>query len=279
MLTTKELQYVNAWANKIPMPGYDYSIKILKEMKKCYEIYKNKYQGKEYNMIFSDSEEICFEIMSKNLCHMLGIDFNNIKGEYFDVYRYEAFGTHEPNFTSFDLVELILENMEKVAELDNDPNNSAKAINYYKSSIKCEIFNKLSAFDKFNFALINNGLDVEDGKEKRFLFVPSNEALTPYFMMGLVKDTMEDKYGVATLIAPPEPKGYFEGKEVSIPTQILISDNDQLSKIVATPEEKIQLLTMYANICNKYNMPNMINIYGDYENMLNELSKDKVYIK
>ena len=33
MITTKELQYVEAWATKIPMPGIEYSISVLKEMK------------------------------------------------------------------------------------------------------------------------------------------------------------------------------------------------------------------------------------------------------
>ena len=277
MLTIKELQYVDLWANKIPMPGYEYSLNILKEMKKCYEIYNQKYKDKNFDVILSNSEEIEFEIMSRNLCHMLGIDFNNVKGDYFNKYRQEAFGNSSNNFNSYDLVELILDNMEKVAELDNEPTNQAKAINYYKSSIKCEIFQKLSDFDKFNFAVINNGL-YED-KNNRNLFVPSNEGLTPYFMMGLLQEPETNKYVVSTLLAPQEPKRYFENKEVMIPTQLLISDNDQLTKIEATAEEKIQLLTMYQNIINRYNIPNMMNIYGDYENMLNELSKSKVYTK
>ena len=39
------------------------------------------------NFIFSNGEEITFEILSKNLCHMLGIDYSNIKSSYFDKYR------------------------------------------------------------------------------------------------------------------------------------------------------------------------------------------------
>ena len=35
MITSKELQYVDSWATKIPMPGYEYSIKVLNELKKC----------------------------------------------------------------------------------------------------------------------------------------------------------------------------------------------------------------------------------------------------
>jgi len=277
MLTTKELQYVDLWANKIPMPGYDYSLNILKEMKKCLEIYNNQYKDKDFSIIFSNGEEINFEIMPKNLCHMLGIDFNNIKGEYFNRYKKEAFGLTDNNFDSYGLVELIIDNMEKVAEMDNEPTNPAKAINYYKSSIKCEIFQKLSDFDKFNFAATNNGL--YDGKDSKSFFIPSNESLTPYFFMSLLQEEDTDRYVVSTLMAPTDPKRFFVDKEISIPTQILISDNDKLTKVEATPQEKIQLLTIYQNIINKYNIPNMMNIYGDYENMLNELTKQKIYTK
>ena len=208
---------------------------------------------------------------------MFGIDFDNIKGDYFNKFRKDVFGISDSNFDSYGLVELIINNMEKVAEMDNEPTNPAKAINYYKSSIKCEIFQKLSDFDKFNFAAINNGL--YDGRDSKSLFVLSNEALTPYFFMSLLQEKDADKYVVSTLVAPQEPKKFFDEKEVIIPTQILVSDNDKLTKTEATAQEKMQLLTIYQNIINKYNIPNMINIYGDYENMLNELSKIKVYTK
>lgn len=277
MLTSKELKYVELKSNAIPMPGYDYSLNILKEMKKCYELYNQKYKNKSFNIVFSNSEEIDFEILSKNLCHMLGIDFSNIRSDSYNNYRKEVFGDSTSNFNSYDLLELILDNMERVAEVDNDPNCLDKAINYYKSSIKCEIFQKLSDFDKFNFGAINNSNIVDS--DKKFLFIPSNLGSTPYFMMGIVQgknDNDEDIYAVSTLLAPQNPKTFFENKEVIIPTQILVSDNSELTKIEATAEEKIQLLTMYQNIINKYNIPNMINIYGDYENMLNEASKIKI---
>ena len=51
----------------------------------------------------------------------------------------------------------------------------------------------------------------------------------------------------------------------------MVSDNDNLNKLVASSEEKIQLLIMYHSIINKYNIPNKINIYGDYESILNDL--------
>lgn len=275
MITTKELQYVDTWATKIPMPGIEYSISVLKEMKECYETYKRKYQNKEYNLIFSNGEEICFEIMAFNLCHMLGIDFQNIKGEYFDDYRKNVLDLNSYTFTSYDLLEAILEKAEIVAEKDNDIRNSRKIVNYYKSQIKCNIFKKLSDFEKFNFAAINyNGKDDRyDYDKQKLLFVPSNEAVCPYFIMGIKQGTNENqKYIVNTLIAPQEPKKFFDNQEVIIPTQILVSDNDALRKLNATADEKIKLLTMYKSIINSYNIPNKLNISGDYESMLNDIS-------
>lgn len=282
MVSSKELRYVDSWANKTPMPGIEYSLRVLDDVERCYKLYNEKYKDKEYSIIFSDSEEIDFEILSKNLCHMMGIDYSNIKGEYFDSYRQQAFGTSSTDISSYDLLELIIENKEKVAELDNDQNNPAKAVNYYKSAVKCAIFNKFSSFESFNFAAINYLGDKEniDYEKSKLLFIPSNEAITPYFMMGIKEcediENETKKYLVYTLIAPENPKSFFDNQEVIIPTQILVSNNANLSKLVATSEEKIQLLTMYENIINKYNLPNKINIFGDYKDMLNSRNYQKI---
>ena len=281
MISRKELQYVDLWANKIPMPGYEYSMKVLNEIKKAYEFYNEVYKGKEYTFILSNSQEITFEVLSKNLCHMLGIDYKNITNEYFDQYRFEAFGSSE-QLSSYELVQAIVENMEKVAELDNDPANRAKAINYYKSAVKCAILRSFSDFKKFNFSVIDyfdrsdEAIEQErDYTNFKYLFVPSNEALAPYFMMGINKNEGENNHYVTTLIAPSNPKTIFDGQEVAIPTQIFVATSDNLTKINATPEEKIQLLTIYSNIVNMYGINNMINIYGDYAAMLNDMTNVK----
>lgn len=282
MITSKELRYVNLWANKVPMPGVEYSIRVLKEIEACYKLYNDKCRDKEYSIIFSNSDEVDFEIKNKNLCHLLGIDYKNIKGPYFDDYRKEAFNG-QSDMSSYELIELIIKNMDTVALLDNDKDNKAKAINYYKSSIKCAIFNKLCNFDKINFGAINfNGDKTDfDYDKQKILFIPSNEAVVPYFMMIIREDAADynGKYIAASLMAPENPLDYFENQEVIIPTQILVSDNSNLSKVVATPEDKIRLLTMYSDIINKYRIPNNINIYGDYLSILNELSNFKVYSK
>ena len=40
IITAKELQYVDLWASKIPMPGIEYSSNVMKEIEECYHIYK-----------------------------------------------------------------------------------------------------------------------------------------------------------------------------------------------------------------------------------------------
>lgn len=302
MITSKELQYVNSWAQKTPMPGVEYSAKVMKEMKTCYELFNKLYKNKEYNFIFSNGEEIGFEILSKNLCHMLGVDYKNIKSEYFGEYRKRVFGTENSDFTSYELVELLLENGDKIIENDNDISVREKVINYYKSGIKCQIFKKLSDFDKFNFAAINYnpGDEKYDYENQKLLFVPSNEAVCPYFMIGIATDkevvnqeTVEEeksssqyeqeftisKYHVNTLFAPINPKNFFDNQEVIIPTQILVSDNNILSRLNATPNEKIQLLTMYKNIINTYGLTSNLNIFGDYQAVLKEQSDNEKLVK
>ena len=66
MITTKELQYVDLFASKIPMPGIEYSLETLDYIKRCLESFNEKYKGKEYSIIFSNGDEIQLEIQSKN---------------------------------------------------------------------------------------------------------------------------------------------------------------------------------------------------------------------
>lgn len=281
MITSKELDYVDQWASRIPMPGEKYSKQVVKQMKECYEIYKQKYQNKEYSLIFSNGEEINFEILAANLCHMLGVDYKNIKGEYFNEYRKKILNIKTPNYTSFELLEAILEHADEIIKLDNDPENKTKIINYYKSQIKCIIFKKLSDFKKIDFCAINFNCD--DGQQEydkqKLLFMPSNEAVCPYFFMGIRVSNPEEeekyhKYIVSTLMAPKKDntKKFFDNQEVIIPTQILISDNDNFIKNSATAADRIKLLTMYKAIINEYQIPYKLNISGDYESMLNILN-------
>ena len=271
MITAKELQYVDFWASKIPMPGLEYSSKVMDEIEECYNIFNQLYRNKEYDFIFSNGEEIGFQIYDKNLSHMLGIDYKNIKDVVFTSLRKNVLGINSTEFSSFELLESLIENKDKVIESDNNKNVNLKLLNYYKLGIKCAIFKKMCNFNQFNFGAIN-----KEFNDEKYLFVPSNEAVCPYFMISIKKEGENDttnvipKYIVNSLIAPQEPCEFFKDMEVIIPTQILISDASEFNSLNATAIDKIQLLTMYKNIINMYRLPNKLNIYSDYEVMLNE---------
>ena len=286
MITKKELSYINTWPNKTPYPGSDYSVKVLEKLAKCFDLFNRKYFNKSYTIQFSNNEEIDFEILSKNICHMLGIDYKNLMKEFFTSYRDRVLGISPyETISSYELLGRIIEKGNDI--LNHDRNTqSCSAINYYRVGIKCDIFSKLGDLSKFNYGCINfdkdtfnreNPGEVFSPESTRLLFAPSDEVVTPYFMMGLKQDrnVEEETYIVETLIASEDPKKFFIGQEVVIPTQILTDDNGILDKNLATPEEKIKLLREYQNIVNAYGIQNGINIYGDYFSMLMSQREDE----
>src|SRR5574344_2192705 len=226
MISRKELGYVNAWANKVPYPGTNYCEESMDKLSKSFEMYQQEYQGIKYNISLSNNEEIEFEILSKNICHMLGIDYNNLSGDYFKSFRKEILNYNpDDTINSFELVKLLLLNKEKVLNFDYEnaqKNNNIRAINYYKTSIKCDIFNKMANLSEFNYGCINFNKDkfIElypdvafSSKSTKFLYTTSDEVVSPYYMMGIKIDEIKtkavsfdeeknDTYIVETLMAP-----------------------------------------------------------------------------
>ena len=211
---------------------------------------------------------------------MLGVDYKNLTSEYFDTFRSEVLGI-TGSIKSYDLLKTIIERIDDVLKYDYDKNG--KILNYYRIMIKCSIFEKLSDFSRFNFGVINfdkylyekNSGNHFNGNSEKFLYVQSNEAAAPYFMMGILPSTntidseyQQPKYAVETLIAPSNVIDFFKEQEVVIPTQILVTTNDNMEKLEAKPNEKIALLNQYKSIIKNYGLNNKLNIYGDYESIL-----------
>lgn len=278
MISQKELNYVGTYARFSPYPGDEYAKDVLQKLINAYNRYQEKYMNKNYSMIFSNGEELEFEIFPKNMCHLLGIDFSNISGPYMEKTCKDILGLEPTDRKdSFTILTKIVENAERVIENDSRI-ESYKILNYYKVMIRSIAFSKLSEFDKFNYGCIN--FDAENYKKisehntnlqsTKFLFTPSNEAITPYFMMGINKDSESDAYYPETLIAPTNYIDFFKSQTLLLPIQVLVSDVNNLAKIVATPEEKITLLNMYKSIISSNNTNSNIDIYNDYENMLRE---------
>ena len=287
MISRKELEYVNSYAKNAPFPGVNYATSVMDELIKAYELYKQVYMDKDFSFTFSNGEEINFELFSKNLAHMLGIDFKSLTSDAMAETVYRVLGIcNWEHLNSFEVLTRILERADDVIENDSDPKNG-RIMNYYKSMIKSAIFLQLSEFDKFNFGCINFNSNIYNSnndssffaQSTKLLFTQSHEAVTPYFMMGLKYSENDRKYIPETLFAPENFETFFYGQELVLPTQILSSKEDGLVKITATNEEKIHLLNLYKSIISSYQTNSNINIYSDYENMLSSSDKEKVKIK
>lgn len=274
MISLRELKYVNQYASRAPFPGEEYAKETLEMMKYLLEIYKNNYKGKEYSVIFSDASELDFTIFDFNLSHMLGIDFKGLTSGYYDDFLYDVLGVGPYDRpTSYELANLILDNSDKVIEFDskvdrNIPGKENRALNYYKSHIKCEIFNRINDFDKFNFGKLSQD------DNTHLLYLRSNEPLTPYYFVRLKEADGQNIYCVTSLLAaqPDEIKSEFRNS-ASIPTQIIVDDNKTLHKHIATPKDKLDLFNEYNAIVSQYRLKNRLDISGDYISILSQMDQ------
>lgn len=284
MISKKELGFVGNWAKKTPYPGVEYANEAILKLKQSFEDYRKFHLNKEYDIILSNGEQILFEILSKNLCHMLGVDYKNLSSEYFDDFRDTILGV-SGTIQSYSLLEKLIEKMDDVLEYDYK--NGGIIFNYYRIMIKCSIFETLSDFSRFNFGVINFNKQLYDGifngNTEKFLYVQSNEAVCPYFMMGILPDnkssSFDVKYAVETLIAPSMHRDFFKDQEVVIPTQIITTTSDRMIKKEADPNEKLALINQYNAIVSELSIPNKLNIFGDYQAMLVEDSKKRIKTK
>lgn len=279
MISKKELGYINFWANKVPYPGYEYCETTMNDLEKCLSLFIDEYLDRVYNISFSNNEEIEIKLLSKNICHMLGIDYKNLSSEYFVDFRRDILNIKTATFSSYDLLNSIIENKDKILENDDHFKN-CKSINYYKVAIKCAIFKKLSDLSNFNYGCINFNKEAYNNEcpeipfsanSTRLLYTPSDEIISPYFIMGLKQETdleKESPYIIETLFAPENAERFFKKQEVIIPTQIITDNSGILLKKQATASEKLKLIKEYYNIISNNSLENNLNIYGDYMSLL-----------
>ncbi len=280
MISRKELQFVNKKVGNIPYPGDEYAEAVMAELKEAYNLYNSQYNGKSYSMILSDGQEFQFSIMDKNLCHMLGIStkqlFNNeaamsVASNVLGINGYTP---------TYEILQKIIDNSDAI--IDNERKEGTfKLLNFYKIMVKSAIFKKMSTFKDFDFGFINFDKDKFNNNisystyspnSTKYIFMPSEEVLIPYFMVGFVQDNNSEFHVPETVIAPEDYYKFFIDQELVLPLQVLIDDNQNFTKWVASPQEKLKLLSRYKNIISKYNTRSKINIYNDYETVLTELA-------
>lgn len=277
MISKKELQYVGDYARRVPYPGDDYARSVIEKLSKSMDIFKQKYDGKKYSLILSNGEEFSFEIQGKNLAHLLGVDYKGLTSEYMKPVLENVLGFDiNEQLNSYAVLSRIIENGDEV--IKNDKDGSNKILNYYKLMVKTSCFDKLSDFNDFNFGCINfekEHFENVSGKDflpssTKFIFSQNDEALIPYCMMGLKQDNYSDNMIPETFMAPINFSDYLVNQELLLPIQMLINDDQNLSKIIATPEEKIRILNLYKSLIQIYNTSSYINIFNDYETVLRE---------
>lgn len=276
MISYVELKYVQNFARYVPFPGEEYANKVIEKLVLAHDIFKNKYEGKQYSLILSNGEEFHFEVKNKNLSHLLGIDYKNLSSpEMSDIRKILGYNSNDLTF-SYDLLKRIIDNGDKVIKNDKENAKEKRILNYYKLMIKCTSFSKLSSFENFNYGFVNynkeknneNKNDVYTGNSEKFIFTPNDEALIPYCMMGFVPDNGGEIFVPETLLAPTDFYKYIDNQELLVPVQTLINNDDILSKKVATNSEKARILEMYKSILLESGIKANINIFNDYQNML-----------
>ena len=278
MISRQELQYVNEYARFAPFPGKDYAYMVINKLANALDIFTKKYDGKKYSLILSNGEELCFEIKKKNLAHLLGIDYKLLStGEYMKPLLNTVLGIdlNEPT-NSYTVLTKIIENGDKVIE--NDRDNYNKFLNYFKLMVKTSCFDKLADFNEFNFGFINFNKDTYQNvinkpyspMSTKYIFSSNDEALIPYCMMGLKNDNDTDIMIPETFIAPLNFPDYLMQQTLLLPIQMLINDGYELTKLVATSEEKIRILNLYKSLIKQYDTGSFIDIFNDYETILRD---------
>lgn len=119
MITAKELSFISSWESKAPYPGIAYAEKAADNLKTAFEDFNKFYRNKEYDIILSNGEQVLFEILSKNLCHMFGVDYKNLSSDYFQRFREEVLGIYG-SVQSYTLLEEIINHIDDVLKYDCD---------------------------------------------------------------------------------------------------------------------------------------------------------------
>ena len=288
MISNKEIDYVGDYPRKVPYPGDDYATEAMEKLALAHDIFKKKYDGKKYSLILSNGEEINMEIQRKQLAHLLGVDHKGmIQSDYMKQLIYSILGFQEGDkIDAYSLLSRIIDNGDAV--IKNDKTNYNKFLNYYRLVIKTSCFEKFSDFTDFNFGVINFNKDLFHASTNKsfapnstkLLFSQNDEALIPYCMMGLVNDSYQKNIMVPeTLIAPTDFENFLINQELLLPIQMLINDEENLSKNIATSEEKIRMLNLYKSLIQMYNTGSYINIFNDYESVLRETVTKKKVLK
>ena len=285
MIRKSEIKYVCLHANCVPYPGNNYAYTAIENLYLALTKFEDKYKGKNFKLLLSNDEELCFEIKSRNLAHLLGIDYRNIVKDIRLKPLFESILgiKNSKEIDSYSLLKKIIENGDLLME--NDKNNLNKFLNYYKIMIKTACFMSLTDFSKFDYGFINFDKSIYNFGSNRMLhassdkliFFFSHETLFPYYIMGLKKDRSDDILIPETIRFSGNIEKFLYKQELDIPVELTVNESNKITKQVASLKDKIHILNIYKALIFYYNTESYINIFNNY-NLLNEESKEKIKI-
>lgn len=277
------LGYVNKWTKKVPYPGKLYAFGAMKKLVECFDAYILCCRDKKYYMTLSNGEYISLEMVTNNLCYLLGINCSDLISDYYKRFRMMVLGKDDFS-NSYDLLLAIIKNANEVVEYDDRLNKQgcSTTLNYYNIMVKCTAFLKMLNLSKNNFGIINideSALKVSGGAEfyhkdnncyfgntSKFIYLKSDDDNVdiPYYMMGIKEDKFlgDNKYIVESILVPRKGqfRTLFNNQEVVIPTEI-VSDmgvNNIFIDSQITDEERESFEKEYEAYIEKYNFSNKL---------------------
>ena len=262
-MTKKELQYVRLFAREVPYPGLDYCKDVMDKLEECY----HKFNSDRYTIEFSDNKRIFLYTWFNNITNLLGIDYKNISGHYFDNYRRDILGLGE-KFDTNKVVKAIVENKERVISYDDD-RRSLLAINYYKLDAKCSAFLRFSDLSMFDYGCIDFDSKLYQRltheriitPDVKFLYASSGDEEIPYYLLA-IKKSDQQKYAIAGsyvtqhFYACEYPKKYFNGQNVILPCKVKKGKEEK----TISRKEMIELLEEYKDIISEYDLESRLKI-------------------
>lgn len=257
MISNKEMKYVNTKQElnqELPYPGDNYSLDAILELENAFYLYENYYRDREYEVTFSNGQNLEFSIPQHNLAHIVGLNYkwlteNNIPKEL---------GVSDAPIPSYDLIQAVISNKKDILKLNKESNY--QLINFYRLKVRSEVFSKFSNFNEFNFGCMF--FDKEIGKENgyitnmktdRYLFTESNDPSFEHYMMGIVSGENGENQYIESLFPNRLTKEMFANQEIAMPTLISTTTPNEYDKKEATAYQKLKLIKSFNELEKKYN--------------------------
>ena len=272
MISSKEMKYVNA-KNEVPYPGDNYSKDALLELKNALYLYEAYYKDREYDVVFSNGENLEFSIPEKNLSHIVGLNYNVFKDNNI---AEKICGNND--IASYELIKLILENENDILKL-NETNNYS-LINFYRLKSRSEVFTKFSNFTDFNFGCIFFDEDIgkKNGystnmKSKKYLFTESDDPGYDHYMLAIAYNEQFNNPYVESLFLNKYSSEMFKEQEIAMPTLISTTTPKSYEKKEATSSQKLKLIKSFVELEKKYGAK--FSFYNDYVSLLAEQAREE----